>query len=78
MAISRRRKFRGIAPPVLIREPLLVRLCTTFVDNLTLILGTGLVLGAVMMVHDIRILLEEVTQPEAEAGYRQSRNLSTN
>jgi hypothetical protein len=67
MATNRKRKFRGIASPVLIREPLLVRLCATFVENLTLILRTGLIMGAVLLVHDLRILLEEVNQPVAEA-----------
>ncbi len=67
MATNRRRKFRGIASPVLIREPLLVRLCATFVENLTTILRVGLVMGAVLLVHDLRILLEEVSQPVAES-----------
>jgi len=38
MATNHSRKFRGIAAPVFVREPLLVRLCTKFVDNLTLFL----------------------------------------
>jgi len=59
MATNHTRKFRGIAAPVLVREPLLVRLCTTFVNNLTLILRTGLVMGAVLLVHDLRILLDK-------------------
>jgi hypothetical protein len=42
-------------------------LCTTFIDNLTLILRTGLVIGAVLLVHDLRVLLDEVTQPVAES-----------
>ena len=67
MATIRSRKIRGIAAPVLVREPLLVRLCTKFVDNLTLVLRTGLVMGAVLLVHDLRILLDEVTQPVAES-----------
>ena len=67
MAKNRRSRFRGIAPPVLVREPLLIRLCATFVDNLTLILRTGLVMGTLLLVHDLRILLEEVTQPVAES-----------
>jgi len=66
MAKNRKRKFRGVAPPVLVREPLFVRLCASFVDNLTLILRAGLVMGAVLLVHDLRILLDEVTQPVAE------------
>jgi hypothetical protein len=68
MATNRKRKFRGVAPPVLIREPLFVRLCASFVDNLTLILRAGLVMGAVLLVHDLRILLEEVSQPLAESA----------
>ena len=67
MAEKRRRNFRGIAEPVLVREPLLVRLCVAFVDNLTLILRIGLVMGAVLLVHDLRTLLEEMTQPVAES-----------
>jgi hypothetical protein len=67
MAKNRRRKFLGIAPPVLVREPLLVRLCTAFVENLTLILRTAFVVCAVLLVQDLRTLLEEVTQPIAES-----------
>ncbi len=67
MATNQNRKFRGIAPPVFVHEPLLVRLCASLVDNLTLILRTGLVLGAVLLVHDLRILLDEVSQPVAES-----------
>jgi hypothetical protein len=63
MAKNRTRKLRGIAAPVLVREPLLVRLCSSFVENLTLILRTGLILGAVLLVHDLRLFLQEITPP---------------
>lgn len=68
MAQKRKRNFRGIAEPVLVREPLLVRLCVAFVDNLALILKTGLVLGAVLLVRDLRTFLDEVNQPVAESA----------
>jgi hypothetical protein len=66
--MNRRRKLRGVAPPALVREPLLIRLCTKFVENLTLILRIGLVMGAVLLVHELRILFEEVKQPVAESA----------
>ena len=67
MANKRRRNFRGVAEPVRVREPLLIRLCVAFVDNLILILKTALVMGAVLLVRDIRTALEEVNQPVAES-----------
>ena len=68
MAKDGKGRIRGLAPPILVREPLFVRLCTAFVDNLTLILRTGLILGAVVLVHDLRLLLDEVNQPMAESA----------
>jgi hypothetical protein len=67
MAKDGRERIRGVAAPILVREPLFVRLCTAFVENLTLILRTGLILGAVVLVHDLRILLDDVNQPVAES-----------
>jgi hypothetical protein len=67
MAKDGRERIRGVAAPILVREPLFVRLCTAFVENLTLMLRTGLILGAVVLVHDLRILLDDVNQPVAES-----------
>ncbi|MDH3613448.1 MAG: hypothetical protein OEU90_12030 [Gammaproteobacteria bacterium] len=67
MAKRRRRRIRGIAEPVLVREPLLVRLCASFVDNLTLILRIAFVMGAVLLVQDLRTLFNEVTEPVAQS-----------
>lgn len=64
MAKRERYALRGIAEPVLVREPLLIRLCTAFVDNLTLLLKTAFVFGAVLLIQDLRTLLEDVSQPE--------------
>ena len=66
MAEKRRRIIRGIAEPYFVREPLLVRLCTAFVDNLVLILRTAFVMGALLLVQDLRILFEEAKQPVVE------------
>ncbi len=41
-----------IAAPVYVREPLFVRLCIGFVDNLTTILRTTFVVGAFMPLVD--------------------------
>ena len=68
MAKKRRRKFRGIAEPVHVREPLFIRLCAAFVDNLTLILRTALIVGALVLVHDLRTLLDEPAQSVAESA----------
>lgn len=67
MAKDSKGRIRGVASPILVREPLVVRLSTAFVENLTLILRTGLILGAVVLVHDLRLLLDEVNQPVAES-----------
>lgn len=67
MTKDRKGKIRGVAAPILVREPLFVRLCTAFVDNLTLIFRTGLILGAVVLVHDLRLLLDDVNEPMAES-----------
>ena len=67
MAKDGRERIRGVAAPILVREPLFVRLCTAFVENLTLMLRTGLILGAVVLVHDLRILLDDVNEPVAES-----------
>jgi hypothetical protein len=68
MANKRKSRFRGLAEPVRVREPLPVRLCVGLVENLTLILRTALVLGAVALVHDLRILFDDMSQPVAETA----------
>ena len=72
MADKRSRNFRGISEPVLVREPLLVRLCVAFVENLTLILKAALVVGVVLLVRDLRTFLEEVNQPVVESVLMQA------
>ena len=61
-----RSNVRGIAEPYLMRKPLLVRLCATFVDNLVLILRTAFVMGAILLVQDLHVLFEEAKQPVVE------------
>ena len=67
MAKDGKDRIRGVAAPILVREPLFVRFCTAFVDNLTLMLRTGLILGAVVLVHDLRLLLDDANEPMAES-----------
>ncbi len=50
---TRKRQLRGYAVPYLVREPLLIRLCTAFVDNLTLILRMTFVFGSIWLVQNI-------------------------
>jgi len=56
MGAKRKRSLGGIFEPMLVREPLFIRLCTAFVDNLGLILRTALVIGALMLVQEFRTL----------------------
>jgi hypothetical protein len=60
-------KLRGIAEPVLGREPLVIRLCSAFVDNLTLILRTALVTGALFLVQDLSDFYDRVADDAVEA-----------
>jgi len=56
MAGRRKQSYRGAASPVVVREPLLVKACRTFVELLPTILRTGFVLGAVLFLHEFREL----------------------
>jgi len=55
-----KRHMRGITEPVLVREPLLVRSCSAFVNNLTLILKTAFIVGAILLARDIRSITQEL------------------
>ena len=43
-----------------------MRLCSAFVDNLTLILRTAFVAGALFLVQDLDSLFQKLTMPEIE------------
>lgn len=66
MTGNRKTGLRGIAQPILVREPLFVRFCSAFVDNLTLMLRTAFVIGALFLVQDLQIKFEQSGQPVAE------------
>ena len=66
MARKHKRRLSGIAAPVLVREPLLVRLCARVVNNLTLILRTAFIIGAIFLAQDFRDFTEELPQSMAE------------
>ncbi len=79
MGRRRRNKLRGIAEPVLGREPLFVRLCSAFIENLTLILRAALVTGALFLVHDLSEFYDRVTDDavEAETAEAESESATT-
>jgi hypothetical protein len=58
--------LRGIAEPVLGREPLLVRTCSAFVNNLTRILQIAFIVGAIFLAQEFRSLTEDLPQAVAE------------
>lgn len=60
MTVRNKQSFRGVAAPARAREPVLVRLCSAFVSNLSTILQAGLVVGAAFFIHDFRILMDEL------------------
>ena len=53
-SMRRRDELRGTAQPTLTEEPLFVRLCTAFVDNLGLILKTAMLLAAAVFVQELQ------------------------
>lgn len=52
--------YRGKAPRVQPSEPLFVRLCKAFVDNLGILLKTAFVFGAVLLVQNLTDALQEM------------------
>jgi len=66
MARKRKRHLSGIAEPVLGREPLFVRSCTAFVNNLTRILQTAFIVGAIFLAQEFRSLTEDLPQAVVE------------
>ena len=63
-----RRKFGALARPGVGGEPLFIRLCRSFVDNLALLLRVGLVVGAVFLARDLRIVTEDLPDSSADAA----------
>jgi len=73
MAGNKKAKLRGLMQPILIREPLLVRLCAGFVDNLTLILRTAFLIGALFLIQDLEVMFVERGEPVAVIQPEQNR-----
>lgn len=59
MVAKRQKRLRGIAQPILVREPLIVRLSTALVDNLTLILRTAFVIASLFLVQELQPRFEQ-------------------
>lgn len=77
MTGNRKTELRGIAQPILVREPLFVRFCSAFVDNLALILRTAFVIGSLFLVQDLQLRIEKSGQPIAEIQAEQSEPTPT-
>jgi len=60
MTRKRKQTMRGVAQPVYAHEPLVLRVCNAFVDNLAMILRTAFVIGAFFLVQDLKLFTEEV------------------
>jgi len=67
MSAKRKRSLGGIFEPMLVSEPLFIRLCAAFVDNLRIILQTAFVIGALLLVRELRIATEDVPAQAADA-----------
>ena len=52
MTGRRKQRLRGIAAPVLPGEPLVIRFCRAFTDNLALLLRGAFILGALLLVQE--------------------------
>jgi len=59
--------IRAAVRPTTPREPLFIRLCHLFLENLTNLLRIGLVVGSILLVQDLRILFVEAQTPIADA-----------
>ena len=66
MARKRTRHLSGIAEPVLGREPLLVRACSAFVNNLTRILQTVFIVAAFLLAQKFQSFVEDKPYAVAE------------
>mgnify|MGYP001820449568 CR=1 FL=1 len=60
------RGLRGIAAPLLVGEPLFVRLCSAFVENLALILRGAFIVGALLLVRDFGSITDNLSPPVAD------------
>ena len=53
MTSKKKPGLRGLAEPFLLREPLFIRLCSAFVDNLAMILRVALVFGGILLIREL-------------------------
>ena len=59
MAQQRKAPFRSLVEPFLDSEPLFIRLCSAFVNNLAQILRVTLLIGAILLIRDFRAISDE-------------------
>lgn len=67
MTGRRKRPLRGIAAPVLPGEPLFIRSCRAFTDNLALLLRGAFILGALLLVQEFDRFAAGLVRSAAEA-----------
>ena len=60
MAGRRKQRLRGIAAPVLPGEPLVIRFCRAFTENLALLLRGAFILGALLLVQEFERLATDI------------------
>jgi hypothetical protein len=65
MAGKPKRRLLGLAAPTLAGEPLAVRLCRAFVDNLAMILRGAFIVGALSLAQQFDTFTEKLSQPVA-------------
>ncbi len=68
MKKSRINALRGHVPPSAGRQPLFVRLCEAFVDNLSMILRGLFLLGAMALVQDLRLFSDDIAKPAEDSS----------
>jgi hypothetical protein len=67
VAGKRKRKLQGVAAPSQAREPLFIRACSAFVNNLSLILRVAFIAGAAWLAGEFRDFTDDLPTPVADA-----------
>ena len=64
MTQKNKSKLRVLTEPYLTREPLFIRFCAAFVDNLAMILRVTLVMGGIFLARELPVLMQETAVPD--------------
>ena len=66
MSRNKKTRLRGLAEPYLTKEPLFIRACSAFVENLAMILRVALVVGGIFLVRELPLLLEQAEDEQTQ------------